>query len=379
MPVAKLIGFVVIAFLGVLPFWHKWKHPLGVNRCVYDEKAKKDSPRAPHSLLGIQQRRDSPSNNQYDETKGYILPFVSMFVIFPIFIGAFVLYLTLMQKMFFANISAAESKAMAMGGAFVLGSLFVVSVNTLCIVSHKRLPRYAAKGIITQKKIVNASSTLGYHSSANNGYIWKSRPLLPKRYCSMTISGVDYYVPQKIYDELQENECVEVVYNELFYALVVLSFAHIEAAEVPTAPTTPIKRVVVYSPGASLRILLFLRFFLYAVGAGLITLFFALPLNLVPAILSSLAVAAFFGGLSILPQLAANREKRLQLYATAIISGRVTPLADIAKALNKSVEFVKKDLQKAIEARWVRNAYIDLKTDSAMLLNESRKYTEHDK
>jgi len=52
------------------------------------------------------------------------------------------------------------------------------------------------------------------------------RNLSFKKYCVLTISGVDYYVPQKIYDAVQENESVDVVYNELSHSLVVIGITH---------------------------------------------------------------------------------------------------------------------------------------------------------
>ena len=135
----------------------------------------------------------------------------------------------------------------------------------------------------------------------------------------------------------------------------------------------PINEVVVCTEGTSMGTLLFAKIFMYIFGIALIAIFVGLIPNILLKVLLSLAAVAFAAGMLALLQMGTNQFKRIKRYPELIPSGSITPLTDIAKALKKPGDFVKKDLQRWVKSGWLVNLHIDLETDSVMLCNERPK------
>ena len=221
----SILGCGVVIFVIILSILQIKMNPLGVNKCLYRENPAKQS--NSKSLNTKNSTPLTPSDKQpkisYRDKMTIILPVVALLVILPLFIGIFILYMLVFEKMLFGNIDFSKDMRMMMYWcvAAIIGSLFVFTVNSICIFVYKRLPRYSVKGTIVRKKIVDNNTMQRRYYATDNGYIWTGTYRL-RKYCVLTISHADYYVPQNIYDEVQENESVEVVYNELAYSLVVV-------------------------------------------------------------------------------------------------------------------------------------------------------------
>jgi len=149
--------------------------------------------------------------------------------------------------------------------------------------------------------------------------------------------------------------------------------AHIDREKNQIVLANPINKVVVCMEGTGLGAILFAKILMYILGIGLTILFFAMIPNIWIALIPSLGAAAFAAGMLLLLRMGTNRVKRIQRYPELIPSGSIKPLADIAKALKKPVDFVRKDLLRWVKLGWLSNLYIDLETDSAMLCNEKPK------
>lgn len=115
----------------------------------------------------------------------------------------------------------------------------------------------------------------------------------------------------------------------------------------------------------------------YAVGTFfLLGLFITISeINVEPTdeVVSGFVVCAFFLAISAVLIIFGRRIKkkiqRFKVYVSLISIEHMTSLDDLAHNTSKSVDFVRKDLQKMIDSRFFTNAYIDVKANRIIIGN----------
>ena len=227
-------GFVIILFI-FLAILHRKKNPLGIDKCVY--RGDEDDPIVTLEPWGLYSpRRPPPSDRQSRlsyPAKMTIIALISLLVIIPLFCGIYAICLLTLNKVMENNgFSENDMAIVGLGGLLIFGSLYMIFIHTVCICFNKRLPRHSIRGKVCKKRIdkYQRKTDRYSNSSLGEGYIWTG--IIPgwKKLCVITISHKDgysdFYVPQKIYDNVYENDSVNLIYNELSDILVVIDIIH---------------------------------------------------------------------------------------------------------------------------------------------------------
>jgi len=242
-------GVAVLLFV-FLAIWHRIKNPLGYNQCRYRSNAK--TPVRTLKKRGTRSNYPPPSDKQPRlsyTARMYIIIFLSCFVILSLFCGIFAFVLPpLIDLMKTSEFSENERNFVIYCFLVIIGSLWLISVHTICICNNKHLPKYSVLGKVCRKRTVTEYISTSKYSNNDfaTGYFWRNFFGGQIDLCVITLSQEigysDFYVSQTVYDNLRERDSVEVIYHDVAQYHIVVDCSlldHLHIAE-PRWPWPPL-------------------------------------------------------------------------------------------------------------------------------------------